>query len=517
MLTNVACQVATHVINLAVLIWLHHYLLARLAPAQYALYPLVMAPMAMVPLLARILSGGLVRYLVEALARNDPARVTQIVSTMAPLHAAAALGLLVVGGCLAWNIDGLLSIEPSMVDDARLMFALLIVGATLGVAVAPFSMGLTVRQNFLALNAIRLATQLVRIVLLIVLLVGVGPRVLWVVVATVSGDVLQHLLNVGASMWLIPQLRFRRGAMRRDIAGELTQFGGWTFLQRTARSIRKFADPMILNRLATDIDVSCFFLGSLVTLQFERLTVVATMPLLAPLVAMHATGDRGGLRSVYLRGGRLGLWVIMIVAVPFFLYRRELVLLYAGAQYMTAATVMGLLLWTLPVLAANVTFRMLAPATGHVRESSLYAVANQTLNILLTLYLVGIRDMGAVGSALATLLVTTAMHGIFMWRLGRKIVGVTFREWSARTLYPGLLPAVVGGAAWALLRWFVSPERWLELGACGLAGAAVYLAVLFFWCARPEDLRDLRFAWLAAKRLWERRPLARGGGRAERP
>ncbi len=38
-LINSACTVATQFLSITVLVWLHQYLLLRISPSEYALYP----------------------------------------------------------------------------------------------------------------------------------------------------------------------------------------------------------------------------------------------------------------------------------------------------------------------------------------------------------------------------------------------------------------------------------------------------------------------------------------------
>ena len=484
---NSASSVFTHVLNVSVLVWLQQYLLHRVSDDEYALFPIVNAPMVFVPLLTMILTAGLGRYVVEAYARKDTGRVTEIVSTMAPPLAGASALILACGGLLVWRIDHVLNILPGLVGDARLMLALLVLGAATRVLVSPFEVGLYVRQKFVLRNAILLATHLVRFGLLLSLLLGAGPRVLWVVVASVAADFLGLCLMVWISIRLVPALKFRPGRVRWSSAPELVSFGSWRFLQHAAGTVRRGVVPIILNRMATSTDVSCFFLGSLVFQQIQRLAMIAIQPLEPALVAMHTRNDRGALARVYLRGGRYGLWLATFLAAPLILYHREVVTLYVGEDKRLAGTVMMILLFVLPLQFGNLMMRRLASATARIKPLARWVMVHQLLNLLLTLVLVGGLGMGAMGAALGMLGVAVIMQPTVMWTMGRRLAGVKFSQWIRTAVWPGLFPAVMGTAVWGTMKVVVRPETWTALGLCILAGAVCFGGGVALFCLVGGD------------------------------
>ena len=275
---NSASSILAYGLQISVLVWLQQYLLKRISVEEYSLFPLVAAIMVFVPLLTNAAVSGLARFTVDAYARGDERRVTQIVSTMTPVVCAAASLVLVAGFLCVWQVDHLLEIQPNRTSDARLMLGLLMLLATIRVATAPFTLGPYIRQKFVLLNVIQLATQLLRLLILLCLLFGVSTRVLWVVVASTSAETCGVMVTVAVSRHLVPALRFRRDSIRWGTARELISFSVWTFLLDVAAVIRQGADPLILNRLATALDVTCCHLGSLAVLQIRNMTIRALAP-----------------------------------------------------------------------------------------------------------------------------------------------------------------------------------------------------------------------------------------------
>ena len=78
-LVNSACTVGTRPISITVLFWMHQYLLLRISPSEYALYPVIASVMAFTPILSAVLTGGVARHIIAAYTQGDEWRVTQIV------------------------------------------------------------------------------------------------------------------------------------------------------------------------------------------------------------------------------------------------------------------------------------------------------------------------------------------------------------------------------------------------------------------------------------------------------
>ena len=491
-LLNSAGTVLSQAVQISVLVWLQQYLLGRISTEEYSLYPVVMAVVIFAPLLTIALTSGLRRYTVEAYARGDEVGVTRIVSSMFPLLAAIAGFILVVGLGLSWQVSVVLEIPADRVWDARLMLALMMVLAALRVVLAPFGLGLYIRQKFVWFQMIQLGTQLLRLALLCVLLFGVSTRVLWVVVATVLAEGTGLLVTHVISRRLVPALRFRTAAFDRTRVGSLLSFSGWAVVYQLALTLNQAAAPLVLNRLATAMDVTCFYLGSLAWVQIQRTAQWATMPVQPALTALHAHGNRDAIARACIQGNRYALWAVLALTVPLVVYRDELISLYVGPEYLEAAVAMTCLLGSLPFVYSQFMLGRLAVATVGLRQVATRSIVHQIATIGLMVYLVGPRGMGASGAALAVFGTAVVVHPLWMWPLGRELGGFSGRRWVRETVWPGMLPAICGGVVWLALQVVVRPDSWVALGLCAVAGGAAYLVALVVFALDAGEREELR-------------------------
>jgi len=204
-----------------------------------------------------------------------------------------------------------------------------------------------------------------------------------------------------------------------------------------------------------------------------------------------------------------------LLVLPLVVFSRDIMALYVGPEFAQASQVMALLLWVLPVAYATLLRPELASVTGKVRTNALRTAAMQIGNLGLTLYLVGILKMGALGSALGTLCASLLFYPLLLWPMSLKLAGLDWSTWLRRAAFPGVAPALPAVAVWVLCRWGLQPQSWVTLIGAALPGLLVYLVALLTVCTEAEDRAYLRQLWrrvltlsdgLRACRPWLRAP-----------
>lgn len=503
-LINTLSSLARKAIVVGVLLWVQRLFITRVPAEEYMLLSITNALVIVLPLIPSMFSAGLRRFATDAYARRDERQVTRIVSTMAPVLWLVAAATALVGLLLIPLIGRIFDdIPPGLLPKAHLMFGLLVLGMALRFAVAPFGLGFDLKQRFVLRNGIGLACEVFKLLLLIAL-ISYSVDVIWVAVSNFAAGLVEMAVTTSVSMRLVRALRLRLGEFRREIVGELVHFGGWSLLIQISLIVRDQADVFVLGALSTPIELNNFYIGSLPDRQVRQTYVEATASALPAITAMNSTGQNERLRGSFFRLTRYSLWVLMGLALPLIVYRDEVVGLYIGekeAVYSSVAVVMALLLARVVVIFPNTLLGMVAAAKAQVRPVALQAAAMSAANLLLTLYLVGARGMGAIGSALATLVVTLIGAPLLNWTLAMRLTGSRMGDWLRATFLPGLVPAALAGPVWYLLRSYAPPSGWLALAGQVAVGIAVYALGLAF-ALRPQDRSDLTAAW-ARIRSWK--------------
>ncbi|MEL6102149.1 MAG: hypothetical protein AAFR68_12645 [Pseudomonadota bacterium] len=489
---NSISSVAAKILNMSVLLWAFQYLLNRIPAEEFAILPVVTATMVFAPLFFSFFTGGISRYVVTAYAKHDNDRVTAIVSSIFPPLVAASLVFLLIGGLFAYNIDHVLNIAPRMVGDAQLMTFLLVVSFSIQMIALPFGVGYHVKQAFVELNVIAIARDLFRISLLFMLLLGVGPQVLWVVVATVISEIVHTVVVFIRSRAKVPSLVFRPALFSRQQAGELMNFGVWTSLGRLGSMMHTNAATIVLNIFGTPVDVTSYYIGATFYRQIVSTVAFASQPLLPVITAMHAQEDQVRLGHTVFRGGRYALWAAMMIVTPLAIYSEAVVSLYLGNDYMIAATVIVLLMVIFPFTHSTVLLPMTAMAMARVREFFLPAFLFQVAGLVLMIGFSVHTELGAVGVTLSLTLAAVGSQLLYFWWLTFRLTEQGPGAFVRNVLYPGLLPAIAGGAVWAGLNLISPPQSWATLILFGGIGACFYVIALGLFALNASERKDLQ-------------------------
>lgn len=489
---NSASSIAAKIVNMTVLLWMYQYLLKRIPAEEFAVLPVVMALMVFAPLFFSFFTGGISRYVVEAYAQGNFDRVTGIVSSIFPPLAAMALVFFSAGTMFAVNIDRLLTIVPEMVSQARIMMILLIGSFSLQMLGLPFGVGFHVRQRYVELNMLGVCRDFLRIVLLLLLLLGISPQVVWVVVATVVSEVLYTAIMVWRSRQMVPQLQMRWQFFDRVKARTLMGFGFWTTLGRLGNVMYTNAATILLNLYGTAIDVTSYHIGATFFRQIDNTVALAVQPLQPVMTSMHAVGDQQRLARTVFRGGRYATWASLAVAIPLTIYADPFVQLYLGEKYSQTAMVIVLFMLIFPFTKPTVLLAMTAMAKERVKAFFLPAFLFQLAGLGLMLLIVFRTDFGAVGMALSLAVITLASQLFYFWRLCMTLTETRFRDFRKNVLLPGFSPAIAGAIAWGGLAVLISPASWAGLIVCSVMGGVVYLAVLLGFCLSQSEKQELR-------------------------
>ncbi len=485
---NSASSLVTRLISMSVLIWLQRYLLKRISADEYSLLPVLYSVMMFAPLITTVLTGGLGRYIVESYAKHDDRRITQIVSTMFPILCAAGLAFMGLGCILAWNVDHILRIEPEHLRDARVMLALLMFTAAVRLPLAPFGVGLFVQQKFVLENLIGIGAELFRLSLLFLLLFGVSTRVLWVVLASASAELLNLALVQFFSRRMVPQLRVDRSLFHWPVAKEITAFGGWTFVAGLAATIRSSSDVLILNWFSTPFQVAVFHLGQIPKNQFSALSSQAKRTVLPVITSCFTTGRMDVVRRAFLRSSRYGLWAASLPIIPGLVYGKNAFVYYLGPDYAVCALVMNVSMAVYLFAWPSLLTPELAQAAKRVRTLALNELTLNLVNLAITLLLVIHYSMGAIGSATGTLIATMIFHPLLSWRLGMKLAQVSMRDMLRAVLLPGFAPGILHLVVLGAISLYCPQPTLLWLALLCIFGGIVHGAGVFaigWWFEDP--------------------------------
>jgi len=476
----------TRVLDITVLLWVYQHLVRRISPEEYSLLPVVTSLIILLPLIVTTFSSGVGRFVAAAHSRGDDEEVTRIVSAVYPPLALAVMVMVAVGTLLVWRCDALLKIPVGFLPDARLMGTLLLGAAAFRMLASPMTVGLFAKERFVLMNVLALCGQVLKIVLLLGLLTG-STRVLWVVVAQCASDVAVTVVTLLLSRRCLPALRIEVGRHDPVLRRRLFAFGGWVTLDQVGQALYRAMDPLVLNRFALASDVVAFHLGGLPFRQIQPFMRMLATPFQPVMAALHAHDREEALRNAFLRIGRYSLWMLGVVACPLIAWREALFNLYLGHRaplYSQAPDVMLILLVAWVPFCSLQGLAVLAASREKLRGYTIITILGQLFNLGLTFYFLAILRLGALGSALASLIALWLMYLFGQLPLALRGFGIPAARYLKEVVVEGLGPWFVALLFCVAVKGHVT--GWVSMIALGIASTGLYVGCSALLLSKTE-------------------------------
>lgn len=492
---SVAAQV-TFVLNVTVLLWMNRYLSARLDANEFNLIPVANALLLLPPLLTEALTNGLGRFIMRAASRGDADRIRTIVSSLVPVLCGVSALIAALGALAVWKIDAVVETDPRYLGDLRWMVAILLTTSVVRLPLAPFLTGFYVKQEGIRDKAIRIATELLRLSLVVLLILVFEARALWLPVGSTAAALVGLSVRFVVSRRLVPELRFSFADRVPGVWREILAFGSWSTLRMAGGRLRNFFTPLLVTNLAGAEANSELFLGSMIQRQAPTAVAAAVGPIGPPMVAMVSRGEFTRVKAAYLNGSRYALTMTALIAMPFLVFHQAFIDIYlrdSRDKFDLDAIGTVMLLSTMMVIVRTSSFLTgaLANATGQVRGLAWRTALTQTSALLATALCVGPWRLGPVGAAAGACAVMVILVPTLQFRFCLKLARTSVREWAESVGRPLLRPVLLALGVWFAACELIAPSGWIELGFAFLLGAAVF--ALFAWtdALRPRERRDV--------------------------
>ena len=440
-------------------------------------------------------SPSIIRFAAEARGRGADRDLNEVASTGLAMYALIGSLTVPIGLALAFVIPAAVGAPHHLVWDARIATLLVVVSLVARFPLGLFNSLLVAQQRW----DLQYLGGIVSTVLYAALVVILMPRY--------GGLVLLGVLTLGATLmrlmlpllWLkreLPSLRVARSYVSRARLRELTAFSSSNFLVHVAQKIVFSTDVVVVGIVLGSAASGVYSVpAKLFALVFGIGTGVTSLmfPAFAELEGAGAT-DRQ--RRLLLVGLRVGIALMLVLALPLLLIPDLLIKAWIGGGFHGSYAVMAILAGVLLVHQPIYVLTQFLIARARQRQVAIVSIVVTLANLALSFVLAW--TWGLPGVAVSTLVTDAAM---LIWIVPRIAApaATTSSLVLLKALWRPVLPAGVAAAGvLVLLARAWEPRTLLAFVPFGLVWAAA--AGIAIW----------RFGLAAAERDMFRRELWRG-------
>ena len=451
------------------------FLVRRLGLAGYGLWGLAVSLADWLPLFDFGLRDALLKFVAAHQAKSDASAARKTIEAVA--FAYVLLGILAgaIVIAVAWWVLPHFVDDPGDVRTIRVVFMILGLSASIGLPASAMGSLLEALSRFDLLNLLRIAHQMVRLVL-VVLAIQFGLGVVGVAAADLAARMALHAARYVAIRRIHPELIPWPRPHLAEI-DRLFGLGVWNALRQvTDVASLRVLEPIVASFAGLPA-VGAFYAGR----RFAAIPAEAIVPLAGVLFPLSSEMQTEGRHDDLRRTLRETTKVALIVSVPFALVigigAPMIQSNWLGGRAPGVEIVMSIFAAVFVGVAAFLPAEAILLGLGYSRLVSLCTLGNLVVTIGLGIPLTA--RLGAAGLALAALAATLLTQVAVLVPIAGIACGVSAGELLGRSVLPALLAGVPVGAAMFALR-----ERLAAGGLAGLfawSGGAVLLYAALGW------------------------------------
>lgn len=468
-------NILRYVIEAVVMFAITSKMVRSLGVDDFGLWLLVFSVVGFFILLDFGFMTGVVKYTSESKGRGDIERRNRLISTLAVVYIAIGLIAATGIGILSVFFDSLFSIpEPQRIKTQYLLW---IVSARAVILYLPFSLfaGLLFgEQRIVELNGVKCFSSLLYGVLAWLLLDS-GYGVLALAGLNLLDMLVEHSLYVLMSFRYIPHLRLSWSRVDWKIFREVSSFSAYQFVINLSVLVLTRTDPVII-KLFLPLSAVASYSVSMKIAETIRLLIKQFINVFTPIIGeLHGARNQDSIRSLFLYGTQYALAMAMALAIPTWIFGRELIVFWVGPDLAQTYPVLCILTFISVILIPHLMASNVLAMTDHYRFTAVAAIASIAINIGFTLILV--VPLGLVGVALGTLIATSSIDVALILHKTFRELQLPFSRFYRAAIQPVLLPGIGQGLfLLAIQRWYPPANiGWLVL--VNIPGLLLYVLV----------------------------------------
>ena len=414
---------------------------------------------------------SVVRFGAHARGARTPEEISSLASVGLVVYAVIGAVSVLAGIVLAVLVPYLISIPQDLVEPARAATLLVVAGVAARFPLGLFNNLLLGQQRYDIVNLGNLTGLVVYFVLVAAILPWHGGIVLLAAITLVA-----TLVRLGLPLfWLrreLPFLKLRRAFVSGRRVRELMAFSWHNFLIHLSAKVAYSSDVIVVGIVLGAKAAALYGVPSRIFGLVMGLGTGATDLLYPAFAELEGAAARERQRHLLLTGLRLGMALMLLLALPLVFIPDQLIYAWIGPGWVPSYAVLALFGVVLIVHQPLQLLSQYLMARG--LQSRLATIMLGVVGANLVLSIVLAREVGIWGVAFATLVTESAAAIVLIPHLVRRSSGPGWLEMAraaARPVLPSLATAVL---VFALFSRWLDPRTLLALVPVGLLWVALF-------------------------------------------
>lgn len=465
------------------------YIVHKLGNEAYGVLALVTSVLGFFAFLDLGVTNASVKYMAEAYAQGDLEKINKIVgSSLVVYLIAGGTGACVIALMTNTLVQKILKIPPGYIADSTFAFYIASCGFLLNMVLGVFAAVPKAVQRYDVATKVNIVVS-TSLTLLTVLTLYLGYGLREVVILNFLSSLASLVIYMLVAKSLVRDISIRL-SLDPATFRKLFSFGAYSLLVMISSTVLFQLDRLMIGTFAGAAQVAFYVVPASIALRIHGF-IASIMGVVFPLCSeLHATGQQGKLRELYLKASKYSFILGLSIAVPVVVLSSQIMKFWMGSEF-AAKSSLVLAALSVSSLFASLTVipSFLLDGIGKPRVNAFFAVQSAVMNIVLCLLL--IPRYGVNGAAFAGL-ASGPLVAFYLVIVDRKVLHIGLLRIFAEIWVRPLAAAMLQGVLTAfLVASFISGVATLILGVAVSVGL-FYMAAFWFKALSKEDIMQFR-------------------------
>jgi O-antigen/teichoic acid export membrane protein len=477
---------------------LSRFIIRKLGAEGYGLWQLSYSMIGYYGLLDLGFRSAVIFYSARHRALQEYDALNELITTLVVYFSVVAAVLIGISALVAGQAYRFFSVSPRYRDDFSHLVLIIGISISSGIVFNVYSGLVEGFQRFDLANQIRIVSFVIRYFgCALLLYLGYG-LVAMGLIALISQLVL-NVLYIVISKHIFPELRFSLRLVNWQAWKRTAAYGVHTFVASVASTSLEQSPSLVIGHLNGAAFVGYYNLPWRI-LQYAADAVSRVGIVVAAQAAEYTAKARMDLvAKLAIYANRYCFTLYAPLAMVVLVYRRELIGLWVGAEYVTNSAPL------IPIFLAGVAFGLAGQFSsgtvlfgmGKHRGYAYALLCEAAVNVTGMLLL--IPRFGLMGAAAVATSLMLAVRGVLTPWLACRQLGFPFGRYMASIFVRPVLTGIplLLFAYWCRANLWPG-NNWLQLIAVSASVASLYWGAAYFTCLEPEHKR-LLWNWATAR------------------
>ena len=467
------------------------FILSKMDSKCYGAALLIISIQSMIDIARAGMGKATFKYIAEYNAKGDYVASQTVLATSFVMQGGVGLLGLLVCLVIAPYISSIFALPRYMGADAHLATILIGFGIAITFALSPWRHVIIAHERYDLFALTRAGNKVVRAILIVVFFLLYTPSFISLVLATILGNIFQHVICIPIARKLESRLLFGLKNISLQAGKLIFRFSCFDMLHTFS--------ALLFNHGALFVAAHMISLNAVAGLGIIRnitslvgIVISQVTGILVPATSrLEAVGERDKLLKLVVHGTTVSVFAGGAVITGLIPCMDSLLSVWLGDSYSYLASV-AILLLSAEILTASVScIHTTLAGTGRVvvdGTSNLFCTA---LGLIIGIAIIYYMDLGLTGLVIG-LFCARLFRFVFITGYGTEVLGLSLGKFIlVGYLRTYLLAALVIAGAMIVK---LSASSWLTLLLGAVTTAAIFVLPGLFWIIDHEDMLKLKYA-----------------------